>query len=390
MDGAGFGTRTVQLQEGTDPSTGAVMPPLHLSTTFEQASPGVPLAGYEYARSGNPTRKLLEEAIAKLDEVPYGLAFSSGSAVVATMGHMLGQGSHVISVNDVYGGTKRFLSRVLCDMNVEVTYLPLQDEAHFEQSIRPNTKMIWIETPTNPTLAVVDVEMVARVAHRQSHKIMVVVDNTFLTPYFQKPHKLGADMVVYSATKYLNGHSDVIMGLLTTKDKEIYERMVFLQNAVGAVPSPFDCWLLMRGIRTLHVRLDRHQSNAMAVAKFLENHPQVERVLYPGLPSHPQHELAKRQQSGFGGMVSFRLKNATLAHTSKFSKSTRVFILAESLGGVESLIDVPALMTHGGVPLQDRLDLGITDAFIRLSVGIEDEADLLADLEFALEAAFAN
>lgn len=388
LGGSGFGTQAVHLEDGSDPATGAVMPPIHLSTTFEQASPGVPIAGWEYARSGNPTRRLLEDAMAKLDEGSHGLAFSSGSAVVATLGHLLGHGAHVVSVNDVYGGTKRFLSQVLCDFGIQVTYTPLQNAKELQGLIRPTTKMIWIESPTNPTLAVVDIEAISKVAHEHRQGIIVVVDNTFLTPYFQKPLKLGADIVSYSATKYINGHSDVIMGLLTCRDKDIYERMAFLQNAVGAVPSPFDCYLVLRGLRTLHLRMERHERNAIAVAKFLASHPRVEKVFYPGLESHPQYAIAKKQQSGFGGMVSFRLKDGTLTLTSKFSKSTRIFILAESLGGVESLIDIPAIMTHGGVPLEERLALGITDSFIRLSVGIEDEDDLISDLSQAIDAAF--
>lgn len=299
---------------------------------------------------------------------------------------MLEPGAHILSVNDVYGGTKRYLSRVLSAFGVETTYTPMHDPETLRPLFKSNTKMVWIESPTNPTLALVDIAAVARLAHQIRPDMLVVVDNTFMTPYLQRPLALGADIVTHSATKYLNGHCDVVLGLVVTAQPSLHERLLFLQNSLGNIPSPFDCYMLMRGMRTLHLRMERHCQNAQQVAQFLAKHPHVETVLYPGLPSHPQHQLARQQQTGFGGMVSFRIKGADLAQTCRFCAACKIFTLAESLGGVESLIDVPAVMTHGAVPLEQREKLGITDAFIRLSVGIEDAADLTADLGQALDA----
>lgn len=318
-----------------------------------------------------------------------GLAFSSGSAATAAICHLLEPGAHVLSVNDVYGGTKRYLSKVLSTFGVEVTYTPMHEIGELSKLFKTNTRMVWIESPTNPTLALVDIAALCDLAHSIRPDIIVVMDNTFMTPYLQQPLALGADIVTHSATKYLNGHCDVVLGLLAVKDETLYARLLFLQNTLGGVPSPFDCYLAMRGMRTLHVRMDRHCENGLKVANFLASHPQVETVLYPGLPSHPQYALAKRQQFGSGGMVSFRLKGGDLNTTCKFCSATKIFVLAESLGGVESLIDVPAVMTHGAIPMAERKELGITDSFVRLSVGIEDGDELVADLKQAIDYAFS-
>lgn len=317
-----------------------------------------------------------------------GLAFSSGTAAVDALGRLLEPGAHILSVSDIYGGTKRYFTKIICNYGVETSFAPMSDLAATRSMFKTNTKMVWIESPTNPTLTVIDIAAVAKIAHSLDPNIVVVVDNTFLTPYLQRPLDLGADVVLHSATKFLNGHCDVVMGLLATNSPRLYSRLLFVQNATGAVPSAFDCYLLARGMRTLHLRMDRHSSNALRIAAFLATHPRVERVFYPGLATHPQHEIAKRQHRAHGGVVSFVLRGGDLARTCKFSKSTRIFVLAESLGGVESLIDVPAVMTHGAVPPHERAELGITDGFVRLSVGIEDCDDLIADLARALDAAY--
>jgi cystathionine gamma-lyase len=389
MPPKGMGTLFVHLGHGSDTQTGAIVPPISLSTTFEQRSPGVPLGEYEYSRSGNPTRGLLENAIAKLEGAEHGLAFPSGSAVTTTICHLLEPGAHILSVSDVYGGTKRYLARVLSGMGVETTFTAMHSPTELVSLIKPTTRMVWVETPTNPTLNIVDIKAVCEVIHGIRSDIIVVIDNTFMTPYLQRPLEHGADIVVHSATKYLNGHCDVVMGLLVTSKGHLFERLKFLQNSLGVVPSPFDCYLTMRGMRTLHVRMDRHCKNALQVATYLSSHPHVETVMYPGLASHPGFAVAGRQQNGHGGIVSLRLKG-DLSQTCKFCASTKIFVLAESLGGVESLIDVPAVMTHGAVSPQERKELGITDTFIRLSVGIEDCDDLIADLKQALEAAFTQ
>lgn len=331
------------------------------------------------------------------------MAFSSGSAATASIAALLEPGSHVISVSDIYGGTRRYFSQILTNYGIETTYTLLESTNTITSLLRPQTRILWIETPTNPMLYMVDVEEVVKLVRRLNPRILVVVDNTFMTPYLQRPLDWGADIVLHSATKFINGHSDVLMGLIAVgalnhksnqadeRAQELYQKLQFYQNAIGAVPSPLDCYLCLRGMRTLHLRMERHCKNALQVATFLAQHPQVERVLYPGLSSHPQHSLARRQHKiGYGGMVSFTLKGGDLAHTCRFSKATRIFVLAESLGGVESLIDVPALMTHAGIPAEERANLGITDSFIRLSVGIEDGDDLIADLEQALRQTFSS
>eukprot|EP00842_Homolaphlyctis_polyrhiza_P005280 jgi/Hompol1/5753/HPOL_002074-RA len=368
-----------------NPVTGAVIPPLSLSTTFAQSAAGVH-KGFEYSRSGNPTRRNFETAVAALEGAKYGLAFASGSVTTATVSSLAGKGSHIVSVNDVYGGTFRYFTKVASTYGIDTSFVDLNDPESLRSAIKPNTRIVWIETPTNPTLKLVDIRAVAKIAHSFPN-VIVVVDNTFMSSYFQRPLELGADIVVHSVTKYLNGHSDVVMGVAVTSNDALYERLLFLQNSIGGVPSPFDCFLANRGLKTLHLRMKRHEENALAIAKYLEASPLVQEVIYPGLPSHPQHELAKRQQHGFGGMVSFRIKNATLATSNAFLSNLGIFVLAESLGGIESLAELPVIMTHASVAPELRAKLGITDSLIRLSCGIEDSRDLIADIEQALKKA---
>ncbi|KAI8978569.1 Cys/Met metabolism PLP-dependent enzyme-domain-containing protein [Pilobolus umbonatus] len=380
----GFGTQAVHAGQHPDPVTGAVIPPLSLSTTYKQSAAGV-YNGFDYSRSGNPNRNNFEEAIAELEGGKYGLAFASGSATTASIVTTLQQGSHLISVNDVYGGTYRYFTKVAVHNGIETTFVNLSDPANIEKAFKPNTKLVWLETPTNPTLRVIDIKAIAQRAH--AHGALLVVDNTFMSPYFQKPLSLGADIVVHSVTKYINGHSDVVMGVAVTSNKEVYEKLKFIQNSLGAVPSAFDCFLARRGLMTLEVRMQRHAENAQAVAEYLETNKQVQEVIYPGLKSHPSHELAKRQQSGFGGMISFRVKG-NLDNVNKILQNLKIFTLAESLGGVESLVEVPSVMTHGSVSPEDRAVLGITDTLIRLSTGIETKEDLIKDLKQAIEKAY--
>ena len=375
-----FATKTIHAGQEPDPSTGAIMTPIFQTSTFAQTGLGEH-KGFEYARTSNPTRTALEACLAALEEGKYGLAFASGMAAESAILSLLSAGDHIVSCDDLYGGSYRIFERVMRRYNVETTYVTAGNVAAYEQAIRPNTKMIWLETPTNPLLRLVDIRAVAEVAHR--HNLLVVVDNTFASPYFQQPLKLGADIVVHSTTKYINGHSDVIGGALVMNNEEVYEAIKFYQNAAGGVPSPFDSWLTLRGIKTLAVRMRQHEENARGVARFLAEHPRVERIYYPGLPSHPDHALAKRQMSGFGGMVSFQFKGA-YADVDKMVRRFKVFTLAESLGGVESLCCHPASMTHGSIPKEIRESRGLTDTLLRLSIGIEDLDDLLADLEQAL------
>ncbi|CEI91445.1 Putative Cystathionine gamma-lyase [Rhizopus microsporus] len=381
---SGFGTRAVHAAQRPDPTTGAVIPALSLSTTYKQSAAGVH-TGFEYSRSGNPNRNNFEEAMAELEGAKYGLAFASGSATTATIVNSLEKGAHLISVNDVYGGTYRYFTKVANKLGIEATFVNLSDPANIEKEFKPNTKLVWIETPTNPTLRVIDIKAIAERAH--AHGALLVVDNTFMSPYFQNPISLGADIVVHSVTKYINGHSDVVMGVAVMNDKETYEQLKFMQNSLGAVPAPFDCFLARRGLMTLEVRMQRHAENAQAVAEYLETNQYVDEVIYPGLPSHPNHELAKKQQRGFGGMISFRMKGS-LDNVNKFLQNLHHITLAESLGGVESLVEVPAIMTHGSVSAEDRAILGITDTLVRVSIGIENKEDLIADLKQALEKAY--
>jgi cystathionine gamma-lyase len=375
-----FATRAIHAGQEPDPSTGAIMTPIFQTSTYAQTGLGEH-KGYEYTRSHNPTRTALEQCIASLEEGKYGLAFASGMAAEQAILSLLSSGDHIVSCDDLYGGTYRIFERVMRRYHVDTTYVTASNLAEYEQAIRPNTKLIWLETPTNPLLRLIDIQAVAGIAHR--HNLLVVVDNTFASPYFQQPLKLGADIVVHSTTKYINGHSDVIGGALVLNDEEVYQSLKFYENAAGGVPSPFDSWLTLRGIKTLAVRMRQHEDNAKAVAKYLVEHPRIEKVYYPGLTSHPDYELARRQMSGFGGMLSFQFKGS-YADVDKVVRRFKVIALAESLGGVESLICHPASMTHGSIPKEIREPRGITDTLLRLSVGIEDSADLLADLEQAL------
>ncbi|KAJ1975587.1 cystathionine gamma-lyase cys3 [Dimargaris xerosporica] len=379
----GFGTLAIHAGQTPDPHTGAVIPALSLSTTYKQSAVGVH-QGYDYSRSGNPNRADFETAMAALEKAKYGLAFSSGSATTATIVSMLPAGSHIVSVNDVYGGTYRYFTKVATTHGVKTTFADLADPEALRSVLQGNTRLVWVETPTNPTLRLVDIEAVARIAH--DHGALLVVDNTFLSPYFQNPLSLGADIVVHSCTKYINGHSDVVMGAALTNDDQVYDKLKFLQNSIGAVPAPFDCFMAHRGLKTLHLRMRQHEENAQAIAEYLQASPYVESVIYPGLPSHPQYNLAQRQQRGYGGMVTFRIRG-DLQTADAFLQHVRLFTLAESLGGVESLCELPASMTHGSVSPEDRAALGITDNLIRLSVGIEDTQDLVQDLDQALAKA---
>ncbi len=375
-----FATRAIHAGQEPDPSTGAVITPIFQTSTYAQAGLGEH-KGFEYSRTGNPTRSALEACMAAIENGQYGLAFASGMAAETAILSLLSAGDHIISCDDLYGGTYRIFERVMRRYNVETSYVPAGSLAEYEKAIRPNTKMIWLETPTNPLLRLVDIRAIAEIAHR--HNALVVVDNTFASPYFQQPLKLGADIVVHSTTKYINGHSDVIGGALVLNDEEVYEAIKFYQNAAGGVPSPFDSWLTLRGIKTLAVRMRQHEENARAVAKFLAEHPRVEKVYYPGLPSHPDYELARQQMSGSGGMVSFQFKG-TYADVVQLVRRFKVFALAESLGGVESLVCHPASMTHGSIPRDIRESRGLTDTLLRLSVGIEDIEDIIGDLEQTL------
>src|SRR5205085_7502522 len=375
-----FATKAIHAGQEPDPSTGAVMTPIFQTATYAQAGLGEH-KGFEYSRTSNPTRSALEACIAALEDGQYGLAFASGIAAETAILSLLSACDHIVSCDDLYGGSYRIFERVMRRYNVDASYVPVGDVAAYEKAIRPNTKMIWLETPTNPLLRLVDIGAVAAIAHR--HKLLVVVDNTFASPYFQQPLKLGADIVVHSTTKYINGHSDVIGGALVLNDETVYESIKFYQNAAGGVPSPFDSWLTLRGIKTLAIRMRQHEENARAVAAFLAEHPRVERVYFPGLASHPDHQLAKRQMSGFGGMVSFQFKG-TRADVDTIVRRFKFFALAESLGGVESLVCHPTSMTHGSIPKDIREARDLTDTLLRLSIGIEDIEDLLADLEQAL------
>ena len=378
----GFATRCIHAGQSPDPSTGAVMPPIYTTSTYAQASPGVH-KGYDYSRSGNPTRAAWERCIADLEGGVRGFAFASGMAATSTLLELLDSGSHVVAMDDLYGGTFRLFERVRRrSANLDVSFVNLADQTAFEAALRPNTKLIWMETPTNPLLRLVDIALVSEYARKRG--ILTVVDNTFASPWVQQPLALGADVVMHSATKFLNGHSDMIGGVAVTANEELAERIGFLQNAVGAVSGPFDSFLALRGLKTLALRMRQSSESALQIATWLEKHGRVARVLYPGLASHPQHELAKRQmKNGFSGIVTFFVKGG-LDDARHFLERCEVFTIAESLGGVESLIDHPGLMTHASIPPDKRKELGIDDSLIRLSVGIEDVADLIEDLQQAL------
>ena len=376
-----FATRAVHAGQKPDPSTGALMTPIYQTSTYAQEGIGSH-KGYEYARVSNPTRTALEENVAALEGGKYGAAFSSGLAAIEAMAKLLSSGDHVISSANVYGGTDRLFRHVLSRLGLEFSFVDTRDPAEIKAALRKTTRMILVETPTNPMMHITDIAAVVAIA--KDAGVRVLVDNTFATPYYQRPLMLGADAVVHSSTKYLNGHSDVIGGLVVTSNDEIIEGLRFLQKSTGAIPGPMDCWLVLRGTKTLHVRMQTHDDNGRRVAEWLEADPRVLKVFYAGLPSHPQHELASTQMTGFGGMISIELGDRQRAEC--FCTSTRVFTLAESLGGVESLVSHPAAMTHAAVPEEQRLSMGITDGLVRLSVGIEDVEDLIEDLDQALPA----
>ncbi len=377
----GFATRVVHAGQSPDPSTGAVVTPIYANSTYVQSSPGVHL-GFEYARSQNPTRFAYERCVADLEGGDAGFAFASGLAASATVLELLDSGDHVVALDDLYGGTRRLFEQVRRrSAGLDFSYSELLDRAALEAVLRPNTRMIWVETPSNPLLRLVDLDLIATVARERG--ILTVADNTFATPWAQRPLEQGFDIVVHSATKYLNGHSDMIGGVAVCRGAALAERLGYLQNAAGAIAGPFDSFLALRGLKTLALRMERHSANAQAIAEWLEQHPRIERVIYPGLASHPRHALARRQMRGFGGMISAVLR-ADLAGVTRFLTACRVFTLAESLGGVESLIEHPAIMTHASVPAEVRRTLGLDDGLVRLSVGIEDVHDLIADLEQAL------
>lgn len=381
-----FETKAIHAGQEPDSATGAVIVPIYQTSTYAQESPGRH-KGYEYTRSQNPTRKALEACAASLENGKYGLAFASGMAAINNVMNLLSAGDHVVSTDDVYGGTYRIFERVFRQYGISYTFVDSTKTENIRNAITAKTKVIWIETPTNPLLKLVDIREAARLAKKAG--ALCVVDNTFATPFFQKPLDLGADVVVHSTTKYLGGHSDVVGGLAALNDEAVYQKLKFYQNAVGGTPGPFDCFLVMRGLKTLGVRMERHFKNALKVAGFLEGHPAVEKVVFPWLESHPQHELAKSQMSGMSGMISFEIKGGIEA-ARRFLEKVRIFTLAESLGGVESLIEHPAIMTHASLPKEVREKNGITDGLIRLSVGLEHPVDLIEDLEQAFASAAGN
>ncbi|MDQ3017066.1 MAG: PLP-dependent aspartate aminotransferase family protein [Bacteroidota bacterium] len=378
----GFGTKAVHAGVEPDPVSGAIMTPIYQTSTYVQEAPGKH-KGYEYARTQNPTRDALQASLAALEGGKYGICYSSGLAAMDAVIKLLQSGDEVLCANDLYGGSYRLLVKVYGPMGIKSKYIDMSDLELFKSSITPATKMIWLETPTNPTLQILDLTSICAIA--KEHNIPVCVDNTFASPYLQNPLALGATIVHHSITKYIAGHSDVIMGGLVTSDDTLAERLKFLQNASGAVPGPQDCFLTLRGIKTLHIRMDRACENAMRLAHYLQSHPKIGKVMFPGLKDHPQHELATTQMRGYGAMISFDLKDDSIAAANKVMSSTQLFSLAESLGGVESLIGHPATMTHASIPREQRLASGLTDSLIRLSVGIETYEDLEEDLALALE-----
>ena len=375
-----FATRVIHAGQHPDPSTGAIMPPIYATSTYVQSSPGVH-QGYDYSRTRNPTREAYERCIADLESGRRGFAFASGMAAIATILELVDTGSHVIAMDDLYGGTRRLFDRVRKrSAGLELSFVDMTNPEAITDALRDNTRLIWVESPSNPLLKIVDFVAVAKIA--KAHDVLLVADNTFATPCLQRPLELGCDIVMHSATKFINGHSDMVGGIAVTADEQLAEQLGFLQNSIGAIAGPFDCFLALRGVKTLDVRMARHSSSAMQIASWLEQHARVKRVLYPGLPSHPQHALAKSQMQGFGGIVTFFI-DGDLDDARQFLERCEVFALAESLGGVESLIEHPAIMTHASVPAEERRKLGINDQLIRLSVGIEAVDDLIDDLDQA-------
>lgn len=376
-----FNTKTIHGGQEPDKAYGAVMQPIYQTTTYAQSTPGGH-KGFEYSRTHNPTRAALERAFASLENGNYGLAFGSGLAAIDAVIKLLKPGDEVISTNDLYGGTYRLFKQIFEAYGIQFHFIGLDNTSDIEQLINKNTKLIWVETPTNPMMQIVDIEAIAEISKK--HDVLLAVDNTFATPYLQRPLDMGADIVMHSATKYLGGHSDVVMGALVVKEKELAERLYFIQNASGAVCGPQDSFLMLRGLKTLHVRMQRHCENGRKVAEYLSNHPKIEKVYWPGLEDHPNHEIAKKQMKDFGGMLSFTTKNNDYNEAIKIVENLKLFILAESLGGVESLAGHPASMTHASIPKIEREKTGVVDSLIRLSVGIEDIEDIIADLEQAI------
>ena len=378
-----FNTKTIHGGQKPEPTTGAVMPPIFMTSTYAHSSPGEPQE-YEYSRGANPTRTVLEHSFAAIENGTHGFAFSSGMAAIDCVLRTLKPGDEIIAGDDLYGGTYRMFTRLFEKYGLEFTYVDMNAVANVADAITEKTKLVWVETPTNPLMKITDIEAICKVVKDVNSTILIAVDNTFATPYLQRPLDLGADIVMHSATKYLGGHSDLIMGALMVKDSKLAKELHFIQFAAGAIASPMDSFLALRGIKTLHVRMQRHCENGLTVARFLKKHPKVGAVYYPGLEDHPSYSIAKRQMKDFGGMVSFSLKDQSIEATFKFLQNTKVFTLAESLGGVESLVNHPVTMSHASIPEATRLKIGITDALIRLSVGIEDEEDIIADLDYAL------
>lgn len=376
-----FGTKAIHAGQEPDPTTGAVMTPIYQTSTYWQKSPG-DHKGYEYSRGTNPTRKALENCLAALENAKYGLAFSSGMGATDAVMKLLLPGDEVITGNDLYGGSYRMFTKIFANYGIKFHFIDMTDAGNVARYINKNTKLIWIETPTNPTMQIVDISAIQQVA--QANKVLLAVDNTFASPYLQNPMDLGADIVMHSVTKYLGGHSDVVMGALMLNNDELYKRLWFIYNSCGATPGPMDSFLVLRGIKTLHLRMKAHCENGRRVAEYLKGHPRVDKLYWPGFPEHPNHEIAKKQMRDFGGMISFTLKGAEIAETFKVASSFKVFALAESLGGVESLINHPATMTHASIPREEREKVGVIDSLLRLSVGVEDIEDLLEDLEQAL------